>query len=307
MERKYTDLKPEEVDYILVKTTSGGPFSEDVFFLIFSKATDSYWKIPQSSDKNFLDWLKQFPDVNMEQFIKSMGCTEDRIFILYRGLDYPVLSEHKKETLKNRLLKVLSGNFDASPEVLYKIVDDVFNCYQESSRHYHNLEHIQNCLWELDQLQEPGIDKVSIELAIWYHDVIYSQLSKTNELKSAKKLKETLGRFKSKVSLDDAYQMIVASPKNGHELTKTAKYFMDIDFSILGQRELEYMAYKQNVRLEYHLIPTLMYNFKRKAFLKSILKRGVFLTKEFRDRYEEQAIKNIKSELSKMPRLFYVI
>lgn len=304
MEKKYTDLKPEQVDYILVKTTSDGPFAEDVFLLIFLKDTESYWQIPLSSNKDFLDWLEQFPDVNMEQFIKSMGCTNDRIFILYRGLNYPVLSDKKKVALKKRLLNFLITNFDGSPDIFTQISEDLFARYQESFRHYHNLEHIQHCLWELDQIQEASIDKVSIELAIWYHDIVYSQTSKSNEIDSAQKMKMDLEHFPSKVNLDEVCAMILASPTKAKALTESQKYFWDIDYSVLGQRELEYLAYKQNIRLEYDLVPSLIFHLKRKAFLKNALKSGVYQTKQFKERYEEQTIKNIKQELSKMPYIF---
>jgi predicted metal-dependent HD superfamily phosphohydrolase len=297
MKKKYTELRHEEVDYILVKTTANGPFEEDVFYLIFSDANNNSWQIPQSADEEFLDWLKLFPDINMEQLIKGMGCAEEGIFILYRGHNYPILSERKKTDLKNRLLTFLADNFEASLVLLTQISNDIFQGYQESSRHYHNLEHIQNCLWELDNLEKPGIDKKSIELAFWYHDVIYSPLSKTNELDSAKKMQEQLGKLKTKCNLENVYQMIISCPSAGHELTESAKYFIDIDFSILGQREFEYMAYMQNIRLEFHLVPKETFDNKRKEFLQSLLKRGIFLTQEFRTRYEERAINNITHEL----------
>jgi predicted metal-dependent HD superfamily phosphohydrolase len=303
LEKKYTDLSAEEVDYVLVKTTSDGPYMEDVVFLIFAKATDSYWEVPQSSDKDFLNWLKNFPDVNMNQFIKSIGCTEDRIFILYRGPDYPVLSEKKGEHLKCRLENLFKENFDGNTQDFSNIADRIFRRYSESSRHYHNLEHIQNCLWELDQLSGEKIDTISIELAIWYHDLIYSPLSRSNELDSAQQLIGDLGAFPTQVSLENVYQMILCSPATSkfRNLSESEKFFLDIDYSILGQREVEYMVYKQNVRIEYRLIPSLIFHLRRKAFLTSLLKKDIYHTKWFKERYEENAMKNIENELSKMP------
>jgi predicted metal-dependent HD superfamily phosphohydrolase len=301
MRKNYTDLKPEDVDYILVKTTSGGPWTDDVFFLVFSEGTDSFWEIPQSSHREFLDWIKTFPDVNMEQFMKSMGCTEDRIFILYRGPKHPVLSERNKNSLKKRLLDFLIGNFNGSAENLTEISENIFKSYEENYRHYHNLEHIQHALWELDQIENQNINKKHIELAIWYHDVIYSQSSKTNEADSAQKMKIDLDPLNTSINLHEVYDMILANPYKGKDLSETEKYFWDIDYSILGQRELEYMVYKQNIRLEYNRVPSLIFHFKRKAFLKNLLKRGIYQTQEFKQRYEAQALTNIKSELSKAP------
>lgn len=171
MEKKFTDLRPEEVDYITVNTTSDGPYKEDVFFLIISKGNS--WQVPGSRGKEFLDWIEKFPHINMEKFVESMGCANDQIFILYSGLNYPVLSTQRKAELKDRLLNFLKEQFNADEIVISKIADKIFSRYSENTRHYHNLEHIQNALWELDQLPNEGIDKLSIELAIWYHDIVY--------------------------------------------------------------------------------------------------------------------------------------
>lgn len=301
MEKKFTDLKPNEVDYVLVKTSSGGPFIDDVVFLIYAQGYS--WQVPNSAGEEVLNWLQGFPHVNLEEFIKSMGCTEDRIFILYRGPEHPVLSEKNKEGLKARLLNFLRENFSASSEAFQKIAEDIFNSYAEDSRFYHTLEHIQNSIWELDQLPEQDIDKKCIELAIWYHDVVYAPFSKTNEEDSAKKMKSDLGALSPKIDLEQVYQMILCTPAmlKKRNLTKSEQYFLDIDFSILGQPAIEYLVYQQHVRLEYQAVPYLTYHLKRKAFLKSTLKRNIFQTEWFKNRYEEQAILNIKSELAKMP------
>ena len=213
------------------------------------------------------------------------------------------LSEKKKDLLKLRLLNFLALNFENSLDDRSRIADELFASYYDNSRYYHNLEHIQNCLWELDQVKDQSIDKSMIELAIWYHDVIYSPISKVNELQSAKQMKEALIKFPSKINLDYVYKMILSSPQKGPKLTNSEQYFFDIDYSVLGQREIDYMAYKQNVRIEYSSVPSLLYYLKRKFFLKNLLKMGIFQTQYFKMRYESQAVLNIKSELAKMPYL----
>lgn len=299
MEKSYTDLKLEEIEYILVKTTSGGPFVEDVFFLVF--AGENYWEIPQSAGDNFLAWLKTLPGINWNQMVRSMSSTDDRIFILYRGGEYPVLSEEREKEMEERLARFLSENFEAPADALEKIAARILERYRDSSRHYHNLEHIQHCLWELDQLPGQGLDKKSIELAIWFHDVVYSPTSKRNELDSANQMKNDLGMYPSKINLEDSYRMIVASPLDGDKHSESIRTFIDIDFSVLGQREIEYMAYVQNVRLEYAEVPAWKYYLHRKRLLKRVMKRGVFLTPYFQKRYEAQAVKNLKAEIAKMP------
>ena len=57
--------------------------------------------------------------------------------------------------------------------------------YQEKHRAYHNLEHVNDCLNQLDNFESEITDKHIIEMAIWYHDIIYNPYGKNNELKSA--------------------------------------------------------------------------------------------------------------------------
>ena len=54
-------------------------------------------------------------------------------------------------------------------------------------RHYHNLSHIRMCLNELNFIKTKNTkyDFDSIELAIWYHDIIYDPKMDNNEEKSA--------------------------------------------------------------------------------------------------------------------------
>jgi hypothetical protein len=84
----------------------------------------------------------------------------------------------------------------------------------------------------------------------------------------------------------------------GASLSFEQKVFHDIDFSIMGLNGIEYLAYQQNIALEFEKVPKLIFRMKRKGFLKRLLERGVFLTQSFQNRYEVQARENIQSELA---------
>ncbi len=295
----YTQLTEQDIDYILVQTTDAGPFAEDLWFIVVGGG--ELWRIPQT-DPTFLDWLDGFADVNMEQCIRSLSCTENRLFILHRGDSFPVLSERVKSELKDRLTHFLFDNFGGSNPTLQNIAEEIFEEYGRDSRYYHNLDHILSCLWELDRIPDDNIDKVSIELAVWYHDIVYKPLSSDNEMHSAERLLKDLGDFETALDLPQIYEMILATdykhPAQNRELTISEQHFLDIDCSVLGEREIEYWVYRQNVRREYAAVPRVLFRLKRKAFLTDIMTNSIFYTKWFKERYEERARKNITKELS---------
>src|SRR3989344_1237922 len=55
---------------------------------------------------------------------------------------------------------------------------DLEKRYSEKGRYYHRLPHIRHCLLELDEIRCENftdyINEEAIELAIWFHDSVYS-------------------------------------------------------------------------------------------------------------------------------------
>lgn len=63
---------------------------------------------------------------------------------------------------------------------------DIVNPYLD--RPYHNLEHIERCLKELDTCGLSKVEKSTLTVAIWFHDLVYDTNSCSNEFYSASKL-----------------------------------------------------------------------------------------------------------------------
>ena len=136
--------------------------------------------------------------------------------------------------------------------------------YQQPHRHYHTLHHIQALLEQFDGIKDQLKQPESVLLAIFYHDVIY----------------QTQGK-----------------PAMSNERQRAA-YFLDMDLRILGQTDLVYQAYCQQIRLEYQHVAKVLYNFSRKKALKRFLDRKrLYFTERFSTQYEQQARQNIKSEI----------
>lgn len=297
MERKFTDLTPEEVEMIVITTSGLGPFAEDLHYLIFGKG--AFWRIPNSLHAPVMQWLKRFPDVDYEQAIRAAGSTTNRAFLLWRREGPPTPSEGAVRRARQRLGDFLGRHFEAPSGQLDAIAEKIISAYRRPERLYHGLGHVLHGLWELDALPGEGVDRAAIELAIWYHDLVYVPGSKTNEAESAGQLRADLGGFPTRIPLEKVAAMIRDS---GHAAEsgprdEDTRLFLDIDLSILGRGKVEYLVYRQSVREEYNAFSGLRFHYGRKKLLKQLLRTGIFSTEWFKARYESQARANIADEL----------
>lgn len=94
--------------------------------------------------------------------------------------------------------------------------------------------------------------------------------------------------------------MIIATKR--HEAADyETNLFTDADLSILGSDNDTYHQYLRNIRREYSMYPGLIYNAGRKKVVLHFLGMdAIFKTKEFSERLEAQARKNLKAELSRL-------
>lgn len=325
-DKPYLQLGPEEVDEIVAITTDGGPFDEDFCFLIF--AGDQAWRVGMFDSKELFPWFGKFPDFDFEKSIRASSCIENRRFILWSRLGPRGIGEATADVLTKRLAALLglaNSNWGMGPsdsDSRLKIAEGVIQKYRDVHRHYHGLGHIKHCLWEFDQIPENLLEptgvpvsgagnRAKIELAIWFHDVIYDPRSKTNESESARYFVSTLAADSGAPeetaliggqAIAEISQMIELS-NHRHPVkdsTSSLAYFLDIDMAILGRPTIHYNEYAQNVRLEYEHVPQLVYSHYRKKFLNAVFKQGAFQTEWFKARYKEQSIANMKSEFTEL-------
>lgn len=198
-----------------------------------------------------------------------------------------------------RLQLLLTKHFEAPPERLRAIAKAVLDSYLQADRRYHGLWHIQHCLGELDALPELPVQHDLIELALWYHDVVYVPGgAQDNESLSAEWMIEDLANFRSDLNLGLAQEMIYLSKHNQAPVEDLDTHiFLDIDLSILGQPVPLYREYMKRIREEYHKIPLFIFRERRNKFLKHLLREGIYYSPYFINKYEEMARRNIKAEL----------
>jgi predicted metal-dependent HD superfamily phosphohydrolase len=150
-------------------------------------------------------------------------------------------------------------------------------------------------LWEVYKIELEN--PVEVLLAIFYHDAIYKVTRKDNEAKSAAMALNHLEKVMN-LDLENIKKLILATQFHIAK-TNDEKWLVDFDLHILGSNWEDYELYAQNVRKEYAIYPDFLYTPGRKKALKHFLeKEFIFQTEEFREKYEENARRNILKEIS---------
>lgn len=167
--------------------------------------------------------------------------------------------------------------------------------YKSPERAYHNLNHVRDCLSQLDQHAEIANEPLSLEFALWFHDLIHDTTARDNEEKSAEAASAFLENsdISSKVS-----ELILATRHEQVPDDHDAKLICDIDLSILGKDKATYQDYAQKIRKEYEWVDADDYRKGRRSVLSSFMQRNqIYSLPPFRDRYEQQARLNIRDEI----------
>jgi predicted metal-dependent HD superfamily phosphohydrolase len=171
----------------------------------------------------------------------------------------------------------------------------LINAYNEEQRVYHTLQHIEDCLKLFDEIKSQLQNPDAVELAIWFHDVIYQINSSDNEELSADLFMNMSEDVLEPAMRHQIYQHIIATLHNGSEmLDHDTRYMVDIDLSSFGLPWDQFIQNSREVREEMSHIPDEVFYPKQCAFQKSLLKHGRFYqTDYFFKNYEQSALNNI--------------
>lgn len=200
-------------------------------------------------------------------------------------------------TLHDRWLTLArSLSWQGDPEAVW---ETIYAHYAETARSYHNLKHIAACFTAFDTAPQTGIDPRTIELAIWFHDIIYQPQAKDNEHQSA----ELFAAIGMKAGLSpgliaEVKELILITQHRALPETSAARLLVDIDLSILGTTPVAFAEYERQIRTEYAWVAEPDFCQGRAAVLEQFLQREhIFSTPYFHHRCEAQARVNLKTAL----------
>ena len=185
-----------------------------------------------------------------------------------------MVSPERLDSLQIAYVRLLA-EFYIEPAATYSHFDNLVRMYSESSRHYHNLEHIAEVLKVAGRLRKFAENPNAVMLAAWYHDAVYDPKQNDNEAKSAdfsKKVLEELGV--SSPMIATVTELILATAHmTPHVLTADVRVLLDADLAILGSGETRYLRYAADIRREYAWVPDAEYAAARIAVLDGFLAR----------------------------------
>jgi len=182
------------------------------------------------------------------------------------------------------------------------IYNQLIKSYSEPHRYYHTLDHVRDLVHLINECDEVE-NKEMLLFAAFFHDVVYSPGSKSNEKESCVMARAAMAQLAVPQVLIEETARIILQTKAHADVDKSIAtndvlLFLDIDLSILGADSHRYKLYAAEIRREFKKFPDTLYNSGRRNFLKGQLELPViFHTKLFRERFELQARMNIEREL----------
>jgi predicted metal-dependent HD superfamily phosphohydrolase len=177
--------------------------------------------------------------------------------------------------------------------------DALLAAYAAPGRHYHNLQHIEDCLAALARVDHlSAVERKILEQAIWWHDVVYDPTKSDNEELSAELAEQHI-----RVDLCQEVGRLIRLTKT-HQVApedRLGAILISIDLSILGAEPARYDAYAAAIRQEFAHVSEPDYREGRARVLRQFAARpAIFPDAGFAATYDRQARANLARELASL-------
>ena len=284
-----SSIRWAEVEALGIRTTEDGPLGEDLFWHFVLR--DGSVEIPGAlvAEVELAEIDAHLAGLDYGNIIRATASTRERMFRIWHHVDSRYRPD--RAALRSRfsaLVARLGGNPDASAAF-----DGLYAAWSAESRRYHDLNHLVDCLREVDGANAPAATADLAELALWYHDAIYEAGAPDCEERSARLLERDAVELAMGGTVASAAADLVRATAHGRAAARTdlaAQLVLDVDLSILGKDPLRFMDFDYGVEEEYAAIPTQAFRTGRARFLATMLERDcLFLTDYFHARYEQRA------------------
>jgi len=189
----------------------------------------------------------------------------------------------------------------APPAMVYP---EILRAYREAHRAYHTLEHLAECFAHLEAVRQHAERLPEIQIALWFHDAFYDTWRSDNEERSAAWARSVLLDAGSADTVAGRIgDLILATRGHAAVTSMDMALVIDIDLAILGANPPRFADYEQQIREEYHWVPSFLFRRKRGQFLAALLARPrIYHTDFFRARLEAAARRNLQTSLESLDR-----
>jgi predicted metal-dependent HD superfamily phosphohydrolase len=197
----------------------------------------------------------------------------------------------------------LLGPYGAPIEEVQRQFHDLSERYAEPQRHYHTLRHIADVLASVAFLGDLVSNLPAVQLAAWFHDVIYDPRSGNNEECSAAHAASSLAALGVSVGVIDPVQQLILATKTHDSPAGDLDciILLDADLTILGAGEADYAWYAGAIRREYAWVPEEEYSTGRTRILQRFLQRErIYRTERMHQSRESRARANLGHEIESL-------
>jgi len=167
--------------------------------------------------------------------------------------------------------------------------------YSEPQRHYHTLQHLDECFALFDTVHHLADHPFEIELALWFHDSVYDVHARGNEARSAEWADAALAAAGLAPDVcARVHGLIMATCHDALPASRDAQLLVDIDLAILGAAPGRFAEYEGQIRAEYAHVPQAVFVQERGKILRHFLERErIYATPTLHDALEAQAHVNL--------------
>ena len=188
-----------------------------------------------------------------------------------------------------------AGFKDPQSECIYNKLNTL---YCEPHRFYHTGEHIDLCLRNMDSALDVLGQSDIVELAIWFHDVVYDTGSTDNEERSALWFQQFANGVLSEDIIDKVVNCINSTTHRNMPQSAESQFMVDVDLSGFGQDWEGFIKDGEKVRQESSHLSNNAYISSQIKFMNNLLNREkIYSTNYFNSLLESNARENIGRQL----------
>lgn len=202
-----------------------------------------------------------------------------------------------------QLIRRLGGNLTLSDVVYDRLVAH----YTASNRYYHTLSHVAGMLDLIDRIYIEVDNWNALQLAIWFHDVIYEVgTGLDNEQASADFSAEQLTQLNLDPTLIKTVSQLILDTKHKQRPKSwDGMVLVDLDLASLGNAYELFERDTGNIRREYASVPYKQFWLGRRQILQQFLdRRRIYYTEPFYQRYEAFARQNLSDSIADIDDLY---
>ena len=181
-----------------------------------------------------------------------------------------------------------------------ELLHEVTQRYAEPQRHYHTMQHLDECFANFDTVRSEAMHPAEIELALWFHDAIYDVTCHNNEQQSADWVRSVFLSAGGSISVADrVHALVMVTCHNALPVALDDQILVDVDLSILAATPARFAQYEMQIRAEYAWVLEETYRRKRAEVLQSFLDRpSIYNTAHFKAYSEANARRNLAASVA---------